>query len=114
MSLNENVAKLFGVVLTLTGVLGFVMASPLFGLFQVTTGHSIVHLLTGLVFAWAGFSATEKAQSVNLWLGVVYLLLGVVGVASPATLAAFEVNMADTYLHLALGLVAGGVGWKAD
>ena len=47
MGLNRTVAAVLGVVYLAAGVAGFVMDSPIFGLFDVNTLHNIVHLAFG-------------------------------------------------------------------
>jgi len=112
MGANQTWAKVIGIVLLLIGILGFVMDSPLLGIFEVNTLHSIVHLLTGAIFAWAGFSASAPAKKVNTWLGVIYLLVGVLGFFG--VLGFLAVNAADNWLHTVIGVVSILIGWKAD
>lgn len=112
MGANQTWAKVIGIVLLLVGILGFVMDSPLLGLFEVNTLHNIVHLVLGAIFAWAGFSASAPVKKVNTWLGVIYLLVGIVGFFALQDLLAL--NTADNYLHIVIGLVSILIGWKAD
>jgi hypothetical protein len=43
MGLNRTIAAIFGVVYLVAGLTGFILASPLFGLFDVNALHNIVH-----------------------------------------------------------------------
>ena len=64
MGANQTWAKIIGVVFLLVGVLGFIMGGSVFG-FAVNGLHNIVHLLTGAIWAWAGFSAGAPVKKVN-------------------------------------------------
>ena len=106
-------AIIVGIVLLLVGVLGFVMTSPLFGYFAVGTLHNVVHLVTGAIFLWAGFGGFAK--SANKWLGVIYILIGIVGFFVALTFLEMTAgNDPDNWLHLAIGIVSAGVGFMAE
>ena len=107
MGASEMWAKIVGVVLVLIGILGFFMGGSVFG-FDVNLMHNIVHLATGAIFLWAGFSSS--AQMVNKWLGIVYIAVGIVGFFG--VLAFLNVNMADNILHLVIGAISAWLGWK--
>lgn len=108
MEIQKLWAQILGVVLLLIGILGF-FSSPILGIFGVDTLHNIVHLVTGAVFAWAGFMAGAPTRKVNQWLGIVYLLVAVVGFMGWITF--MMVDSADNWLHLVLGLVTVVIGW---
>lgn len=107
-------AQVFGVVLTLVGILGLVITtsqngtSSLLG-FDVNLTHNLVHLITGLLGVAVGFSMVVYARSYALVLGVVYTALGLWGVLSSGTFDPFglfvRINTADNFLHLAIGIV---------
>jgi hypothetical protein len=122
--LQGNVAMLFGVVLTLVGVLGFagILVTTQDGMqqlliFGISPLHNAVHLLTGLAGLGAGFAAGGAySRDYNKYLGVVYLLVFVVGLVAVLANVGFLVellglNMADNFLHLAIGVVLAGVGF---
>ena len=111
MGTNQTWAKVIGVILILVGLLGFFMGDSVFG-FQVNMLHNIVHLLTGVIFAWAGFAAAAPTKKVNTYLGVIYLLLGIVGFFALQDLLAL--NMNDNILHLVIGVISGWLGWKSE
>ncbi|MDQ2586582.1 DUF4383 domain-containing protein [Saccharothrix yanglingensis] len=113
-------ALLVGAVFLVVGVLGFVpgvtaeygelgFAGPhshalLFGVFQVSVLHNLVHLLFGV----AGLAASRARGTARLFLvagGFVYLLLwvygSIVGEDGGANFVPF--NAADNLLHLGLG-----------
>jgi uncharacterized membrane protein YuzA (DUF378 family) len=109
---NQIWAKVIGVILLLVGVIGFFMGDMVLGIFGVNALHNIVHLVTGAVYAWAGFAARAPAQDVNKWLGVIYVLVGIVGFFG--VLGFLNVNAADNWLHLVIGAVSAWLGWKGD
>lgn len=105
-------AKVVGVIVLLVGVVGLVVGDPedgLLGLFNVDLAEDIVHLATGGLLAYVGFSGTNEAvKTVVTVLGVVYLLVGLIGFFSPELFGLIpnEYNVADNILHLALGALA--------
>jgi hypothetical protein len=111
MGAQQTWAKVIGVILLLVGVLGFFMGDSVFG-FGVNALHNIVHLVTGAIFAWAGFAAGAPTKKVNTWLGVIYIVVGILGFFG--VLGFLNVNAADNWLHLAIGVISAGIGWKAD
>jgi hypothetical protein len=108
----KNVLYLLGAVFIILGLLGFVMKSPLLGLFAVDTLHNIIHLASGilaLIFASRGDS---QARMFALVLGVVYALVTVLGfmAGDGKILGLIVVNGADNVLHLILAVVLLAVG----
>lgn len=110
-------ARIFGVVLTLVGILGLLLTTSqtnvesLLG-FDVNLTHNIVHLATGVLGLVAGFATLQFARLYAIVLGVVYTLLGLWGLVSGGAIDPFglfgQINMADHFLHLAIGLA--GIG----
>lgn len=104
----QTLAWVFGVVLTLVGVLGFVPGvtadGMLLGIFAVDGLHSIVHIVSGLAAlaaAWGMYSARMYFQV----FGVVYGIVAVLGFVMGGAIL-FETNMADNLLHLVIAAVA--------
>lgn len=107
----------FAVVFALVGLLGFV-SNPIVGasgMFATDLNHNLVHLISAAVFAFAASRGAATTSLVMKIFGVVYLLVGVLGMAGMATdgslFGLMQVNDADNYLHLALGVVIGGLGF---
>jgi hypothetical protein len=100
-------ALVFGVVYVLVGLLGFIgPLAPdgrLLGIFGINPLHNVVHLAVGAIFLF-GSTSPVNAKMVNLIIGVVYLLLGVLGLFLPLTF--INNNGADTALHLVTGALA--------
>ena len=103
-------ALIFGVLYFLVGVVGFSLAPSggvLLGIFAVNTFHHIFHTALGglgLVAGWMG-----KGRLYCQVAGVVFLLLGVLGLITPPLIAALLAHPAadmltDNLLHLMTGL----------
>ncbi|MDK1348278.1 DUF4383 domain-containing protein [Streptomyces sp. 378] len=122
----QQAALLFGVVFLLVGVLGFIpgittdygsmefasheSGAELFGLFQVSILHNLVHLAYGL----AGLALSRTAAGAYSYLlvgGAVYLVLWVYGlsVGHDSDANFIPLNTADDWLHFVLGIVMIGL-----
>lgn len=120
----KTVAKFLGVVFILVGLIGFV--APGFLGTHLSTTHNLVHLISGAVALYFGFAASlAAARTFDLAFGVVYLLLGLAGIAfgnGPDRM--FEVlaplglhlGIMDHVVHIVLGLafVIGALLTKGD
>lgn len=113
----KSLAMVFGIVLVLVGVLGFVPGittdGMLLGIFMVDSLHNIIHLATGLAAlaaAWGMYSHRLFYQV----FGVVYAVVAVVGfVQGDTVLGLIMTNMADHVLHLVLAAVFLYFGFMA-
>ncbi|MBT2452788.1 DUF4383 domain-containing protein [Streptomyces sp. ISL-43] len=120
-SLVQWAALLIGAAFLVAGVLGMIpgpttnydamtfaghdSGAELFGLFQVSVLHNIVHLIFGL----AGIALSRTPGTARTYLiggGAVYLVLWLYGLlVDRGTDANFiPVNTADNWLHFGLGL----------
>lgn len=117
----SRASLIVGLAFLLVGVLGFIpgvttdfgeMAGAghesmamLFGVFQVSVLHNLLHLAFGVVGVLASRS-TAAARSFLLVGGVAYLALWVYGLVTSETSSAnfVPLNTADDWLHLVLGL----------
>lgn len=101
-------AKVFGWVFLLIGILGFVPGitanGMLLGIFEVDALHNIVHLLTGVV---ALSMAKGSPKTFFKVFGVIYAVVAILGLigASPV-LGLIHVNGADNVLHVLVALIA--------
>lgn len=117
----RGAAGVVGAAFLLVGILGFIpgitsnydamelagheSGAELFGIFQVSILHNIVHLAFGVV----GLAAARTAASARYFLGIgglVYLAIWIYGLAvdhgSDANFV--PLNDADNWLHLGLGV----------
>ena len=113
-------ALVFGAVLVLVGILGFI-ADASFGsgsnvngddliIFEVNGWHNIVHLLSGAVgLALAGTAA--GARTFALGFGAIYLVVTIWGfVTGDNVLWLIPVDTEDNILHLAIAATGIGAG----
>ena len=113
-------ALLFGIVLLVVGIVGFIADSS-FGtgsdvdgsdliVFEVNGWHNIVHILSGLL-GLALWRRRDAARAYALGFGAVYLVVTIWGfVTSDQVLWLIPVDTADNLLHLVIavaGLAAG-------
>ncbi|WP_431219539.1 DUF4383 domain-containing protein [Leifsonia xyli] len=122
---NRLVATIFGAVYLLVGLLGFAVTGGvgfvatkgglLLGIFEVNPLHNIAHLLIGAALLIAGLTRVAAAKAVNITVGAVYLLLGIIGFFLVGTAAnILALNTPDHFLHLVSAIVLLGVGLGAD
>ncbi len=104
-------AQIIGVVLILVGIIGLVLGNRLFlGILNIDIVEDIAHLATGGIYAYVGFGRTDlaTARNVVLALGVIYLVIGILGVIVPMIfgLIPHGYTIFDDILHLALGVLS--------
>jgi uncharacterized protein DUF4383 len=114
----KRFAQILGVVLILVGVVGLVLGDKVWlGILNVDIVEDIVHLATGGLLAYVGFSGMDlsAARSVVLALGVVYLLVGILGFFVPTMFGLIPngYTVFDDLLHLALGVLGLAVALSA-
>jgi hypothetical protein len=111
----KTAAILIGLIFIAVGILGFV-ENPIVGesadaMFHTDTVHNAVHLISGALFLLIAFAAPASSGMFLKIFGVVYLLLGVLGLIMFGTsgmgklLGFLMVNGADNILHIGLGVV---------
>ncbi|MEP7003770.1 MAG: DUF4383 domain-containing protein [Chloroflexota bacterium] len=105
----------FGAVYVLTGILGFVLTSPILGLFGVNVLHNLVHLAVGglwLAAAFGGILGADSPRKASQLIGVVYLLVATLGFVLPDLMSQLLViNTADNFLHLGTAILALLIGF---
>jgi hypothetical protein len=112
---TKTAALVIGVIFIAIGLLGFI-PNPIVGsshdaIFHADAVHNGVHLVSGALFLIIALAAPERAAIFLKVFGIVYLLLGVLGLATIGSegttdlLGFLPVNGADNYLHIALGIV---------
>ena len=114
----KRFAQILGVVLILVGIVGLILGDKVWlGILNVDIVEDIVHLATGGLLAYVGFSQTDldTARSLVLALGVVYLLVGILGFFVPTLFGLIPsgYTVFDDLLHLALGALSLIVAFAA-
>ena len=108
----KTLAIIFGVILVLLGLLGFV-SNPLVGagaVFLADTMHNVIRVVLGaILLAVAVWSPDSSARWLKV-IGAVVFLLGLIGLftvpsAGGMLLGIAETNGASNWLHLVAGLV---------
>jgi hypothetical protein len=114
--MNTKTASLIiGIIFLVVGILGFfpnpIIGDPEHAMFHTDTLHNMVHIISGALFVGIALAAPATAATVLKAFGIVYLLLGVLGLIIFGTdgmgklLGFLHVNGADNFLHIALGIV---------
>lgn len=119
--MNVKTASItIGIIFLFVGFMGFV-PNPIISeshdaVFHADAVHSMVHIVSGLLFLIVGWTKPDFAATFCKIFGVVYFLLGVMGFMSIGSegmtelLGFLHVNGSDNYLHLALGIVIFAAG----
>lgn len=115
----KTVCKVLGVVFLLVGCIGFI--SPgLIGA-HLTPPHNAVHIISGVIALYFGFAGSlSGAKAFSLVFGVVYLALGILGLALGTgaehmwNVGPLMLGQVDHGIHILLGVVflAGGLFTK--
>ncbi|MCU1413414.1 MAG: hypothetical protein JWN80_754 [Microbacteriaceae bacterium] len=122
---NRLLATIFGAVYLLIGILGFTATAGvgfistqgglLLGIFEVNPLHNVAHLIIGAALLIAGLSNVRAAKTVNIVIGLAYLVLGIVGLFIVNTMFnILALNSADHVLHFASAILLLAVGLAAD
>ena len=115
----KTVCKILGVVFLLVGIAGFA-APGLLGA-HLSPAHNIIHIVSGVIALYFGFAGSlSGAKTFALVFGVVYLGLGILGLAlgTGATrmwmVGPLTLGSVDHGIHVLLGVVflAGGLFTK--
>jgi Domain of unknown function (DUF4383) len=108
-------ALIFGVVLTVAGIIGFFYSSSfgspgktddVFGILSVNGWHNVVHIATG-VLGLAALGSYAYARAYAIALGAVYIVVAIWGFiigSGDAILSIVPVNTEDNILHLLIGI----------
>lgn len=123
-STNQLVGYVFGGVYVLVGIVGFFLTGfdgftsregPELVVFQVNPLHNIAHLGVGLLLLAGAAGGAARARAMNMFVGVTYLALGIVGfLIEDGSANILALNSADHFLHLASALVLLGAAFMAD
>ena len=115
----KTVCKVLGVVLLLVGCAGF--AAPTLLGAHLNPAHNVVHIVSGVIALYFGFAGSlSGAKAFSLVFGVVYLALGILGLAMGTgaermwMVGPRHFGTIDHSIHILLGAVflAGGLFTK--
>ena len=103
---------LFGIVLIIVGILGFIpQATPhgyLLGLFHVNTAHNLVHLISGIVAVLCSLNGAYASRLYFQIFGIVYGLLALLGFyyQNQPIFGIIANNVHDIWLHVVISVVS--------
>lgn len=118
MSMNR-LFQIVGAVVLLAGLAGLLIPGNNTLGFPTNLLHDIIHILTGLLWIYAGTQGGSTLRSIALVFGVVYALVTLLGFVAPGLtggLLADDPNatlgsmMSDNLLHILLTALALYVG----
>lgn len=113
----KAVAKLLGVILLLVGILGFTHVLDPLGA-HLSPVHNLIHIISGVIALYFGMAGSlSGAKSFCTIFGMLYLLLGIVGVAKgDLTIGPLMLGKVDHGIHLIVGAIflAGGLFTKKN
>lgn len=112
---TKSAAIIIGLIFLAVGLLGFI-PNPVVGsshdaIFHADSVHNMVHIISGILFLLVAFAAPAHAGLFLKVFGIVYLLLGILGLFTigdsgmTKLLGFLPVNGADNYLHIGLGVI---------
>lgn len=111
---TKTASIIIGFIFIAVGLLGFI-PNPIVGashdaIFHADAVHNMVHIISGVLFLIIAFAAPARAALFLKVFGIVYLLLGIIGLFTIGTsgmtklLGFLPINGADNYLHIGLGI----------
>lgn len=109
----KTLTWVFGVVLTIVGILGYLGGSPILGIFEVDGLHNLIHLASGVVGILAALGGEKYAKMYLQVFGVIYAIVFLLGIfTSGKILGLIASNTSDDILHLVIAVVLlyGGFG----
>ena len=104
MGMARTVTAVLGVAYLVIGVVGYIVAGPLLGLFEVNELLNLVHVVIGGSLAY-GASATSTALRISRRVGSVLLALGLLGFVSADGFGIMPLGGNDIWLHLSTGAI---------
>jgi len=111
--MSSLLTKLLAVIFLVIGVLGFILPSPLLGLFEVDPVHNVIHILTGVVAAFAAMKGRAASRIFLILFGIIYAIVALLGfVMNGNILGIIHVNMPDNWLHFGIALACLLVGLR--
>lgn len=113
----QRAAKIFGFAFIAAGILGFVpgitVDGNLLGIFRVDAVHNLVHIVSGLVALYVGYTSEHGSHLYFQIFGVIYALVAILGLfhGNQPLLGLMAHNAADVVLHFLIAAVALYLGF---
>ena len=113
----RTAAKIFGFSFIAAGILGFVpgitVDGNLLGIFRVDAAHNMVHIISGLIALYVGYTSEHGSHLYFQIFGVLYGLVAVLGLfhGNQPLLGVMAHNPADVVLHFVIAGVALYLGF---
>ena len=110
--INRRLLALFGPILILAGVAGF-LTPPHLALTSGAAPYNVFHILSGAL--GTALVLTRNAHGIaafNFGFGVIDLYQALAGLTGLFPSALFRYRPADHILHVVLGLLLAMVGWR--
>ena len=104
MGLARTVAAVFGAIYLVVGIVGFVLETPLLGLFEVNALHNVVHIVLGAILLYGSTSFAAAVQTTR-GVGALLVVLGILGFVAPDGFGLVPLGGNDIWLHLATGAI---------
>ncbi len=114
---QKTFALVLGIVLLLVGIWGLFLGADggeILGI-GVNIPQSVLHVIAGIFGIYVGTKGMGPGYNSSIgWIGIVLAVLGFVPATAKLLDTLLNINMATTYLHLVIGVVALGVYYTAD
>ncbi len=113
----RTLAVLFGLAMVGFGIIGFMPTMTtndlIYGIFKTNTAHNVVHMATGVIAIWVGFTSSYAAKLFFAIFGIVYVLVAIAGFmhGDQNILGLIANNAANSWLHLVVGVVSLFLGF---
>lgn len=113
----RKTAQLFGIILILLGILGFVPGITtngyLFGIFHVNLVHNLIHLATGVIALFVAMKSESASRSYFQVFGIIYGIVAILGLfyRDRYIFGVVANNIPDVVLHFAITAVALYLGF---
>ena len=118
MDFQQALARIVSVFLILAAItftffIG-TFAEGIFFVFGANRAHNILHLVTGIIGLYAGFSSnTRYARLFNQSFGLLYLPLALLGTEFPDLITTLlNAHAGDTMIHILLGISLTYFGFR--
>jgi hypothetical protein len=108
----KTFAGLVGLLFLLLGVMGF-FTHELFGMIHFDIVHNIIHLGIGAAGLLA-MRTEENAIKFAKTVGIIFVVLGILGIVLPDMLGLMHMENAENVLHLVVGVIGLYLGFTAQ